>query len=393
MGRWFTTASIGFLVQGMFRLYCHFLLPMVSPVGDAVPPPLPGTTEFHPPAFLKVAEEHFPKHEWTKTAAVKWQRGEQMFLFAESADPEGTGDGNTVRLEPLALLWKDPRNPDAAPYRLVAQKGRVQFENSFFQEAFDLSGADPGRIVWGSLEGTVEIYGPDGLQVQGRDFVFSEESLELYSYYPVQFAYGPSAAEEMTVAGTAAQLNLRFIKADDAVLGRDLPRVGGLESLNLRQNVKLQFHYLQDGLPVDAEVSSQGPFEFEFQKRTATFEEDVRIRQVRHLADGRTIQDRLVSQWLGIAFEELPDDKAASQTVSSTEPKFIAPALDRLKWRRVRAVGRQSRGNLPDVKVIVESEEHNLLANLHDLTYDAVDQVALLSDPKHVVVQRGQTRF
>ena len=391
MGRWFVAAMAGLLVQGVFRLYCFFMLPVLAMHGDAVPPPLPGATEFNPPVFRKAAEEHLADFPWTQNAAVKWQRGENIFLFAESAEPESNGDGNTVRLEPLAMLWKDPRNPDAPPYRLVASKGRMQFENSFFQGGFDLAGADPGRIVWGSLEGEVLISGPDGLEVRGRDFVFSEDSAELYSYYPVTFAYGPTGERQTAIRGSADQLNLRFVAASTPVLGKDLPRVSGLESLKLRQNVQLQIAYIQSGKPVQANVSSKGPFEYEFQKQSASFEQDVRVNQQQQLSDAREVYDRLVCEWLGLAFEKDPQLTEAQE--ESDEPEFESPELDKLRLRRVRAVGRQGRGTQAISKVIVESQAQGILGNMHDLTYDAIERVAVLQDPQEVIVQRGQTRF
>ncbi|MCA9045133.1 MAG: hypothetical protein KDA69_12475 [Planctomycetaceae bacterium] len=394
MQRWYVALIAALLLSGAYQAYSYLLLPLVATHGEAVAPPLEGATEFHPPVFKEVANDHFADFPWTSNAAIKWQRGENTFLFAETAEPDESGDGRVVKFAPLALLWSDPEKPDAAPYRIVAQSGRIQFENAFFDEAFDLTQVNPGRIIGASLDGAVLINGPDALMVQGRDFVFSETNAELTSYNAIKFVQGPAGDKASRIRGSADGINVLFIPTTDPVLGKDLPRVAGIQSLKLRQNVRLEFDSIEKGGPSNVLVTSRGPFQYDFPSRQATFEEDVRVTQTKRDKSGKSMADRLVCHALGLLFEPDPtrQDEKKPKPDASSESQSLSE-LRTLRLRKVHALGLPENKTQSGSKVILESQSQQILGNLSDLRYDPVERIAELRDGQQVIVQRGDTRF
>ena len=384
MQRYLIAVLTALFLTGSYRLYAHFVVPLTASTVAPAAPPLSGHSDFQPPIFKKVAEAYLADVAWTHSdAAWKWQRGEEAFLFAQDVRPE-PGEGNLVRMDSLAMLWKDPRRPEDVPYRLIADSALIQFENSFFDSAIDLANAEPGRIVWASLEGEVRIDGPDGLSVDGRQFSFSEESAQLYSDYPVAFEYGPTPRDQTRISGTANQINISLTPSDEPVLGQDMPRVAGLSALMLRRNVKLDCSFVSGGTPQTAHITSAGPFEYDALKRTATFDTDVHLTR-KTQRSGQSMTDELDCQWLEIEFE-------AEDGSPPTEDGFAA-AFDGIRFRMMRAEGIPRRLGGQISNVVLKSEEHDLVATMQDLVYDALNRVAVMTDEWQVDVRRGDSRF
>src|SRR5690606_4915882 len=113
----------------------------------------------------------FPDSPWTHTAQQTWQMAESAYLYFNEYE-RVPGAGNSILISPVAVFWKDPKRPDEHVYRMLAERAQIKFQNSFFDSAISLSSANPGRIVWASLEGKVHIDGPDGLKIDGQNFKF-----------------------------------------------------------------------------------------------------------------------------------------------------------------------------------------------------------------------------
>lgn len=373
-------------LSATYRLYASYVVPRTESVFTPSPPPLSqfGGSGLQPAVFAETAEEHFPDAPWTRTAEFKWQRGDQAFLFSDEIAREDE-TGNMVRFSPLAILWKDPQRPEARPYRLIAEGARLQFENQFFDSAIHFSNANPGRIVWAVLEGAVHIDGPDGLVINGEQFVFSEESAQLYSDRTLTFHYGPTPEDQTQVSGTAEQVTLRLEPTEEPLFGHDMPRIGGLAGMMLRRNVDIDMHFEQQGKPAQAKITSTGPFEYDVSKQTATFESDVRIRRSTTHA-GRRMEDSLACEWLGLKFER--DETATAET-----PATGTNLLDGLEFRRMRALTNPYNGGPRGRPVELRSEEHDLHATMQELAYDARTRILKMIDERQVMVQRGPARF
>jgi hypothetical protein len=386
MPRVLVTLLTVFCLSATYRLYASYVVPLTESVSAPSPPPLSqfGEGGLQPTVFAEIADEFFPDAPWTRKAELKWQREDQAFLFSNEITREDE-TGNMVRFSPLAILWKDPKRPEAPPFRILAEGARLQFENQFFDSAIHLSNANPGRIVWAVLEGEVHIDGPDGLVLDGEQFVFSEESAQLYSDRRITFRYGPTPEDQTRVSGSAEQVMLRLEPSDEPLFGHDMPRIGGLAGMMLRRNVEIDIHFEEKGKPTQARITSTGPFDYNVARQIVTFEDDVRVRRWTTPADAR-LEDSLACEWLGIEFEQA---EKAGQQRSATGQNF----LDGIQFRRMRALRNPYNAGRPGTQVVLKSDEHDLHATMQELAYDARTRVLKMIDDRRVTVTRGPARF
>lgn len=397
MNRWLVAVVAALCTTGTFRLYSQVVLPLTQLRSAPIPPPMVGETDFQPLIFAKTAEEFFPDAPWTLTAKVKWQRpDESAFLFAETVEREKAGHGNAVKMTRVAILWKDPQRPGAPPFRLIANSAHIQFENPFLGQAIDLTSAKPGRIVNASLDGAVLIDGPDGLRILGRDFVFSEQAAQLYSDHPVQFAYGPSANDELAVEGQAGRIVLDLTPTTQPVLGEDMPLIAGISTLQLRSNVELRLTFESEGRPAAAKLTCRGAFDYDFETKTAVFSEDVLVQRFSEAGPSASVGDELSCDQLQLQFEETkPPDDARPLFAGPREQSSPANGgwLDGLKLRSAHASGKAEFNGQPAVPVVVRSTGTNVTARCSELQFDQQQSTATLADPHGVKVLQGSTLF
>ncbi|MCA8995360.1 MAG: hypothetical protein KDA80_00170 [Planctomycetaceae bacterium] len=393
MRRLIVTITVTSLLSVSFLLYCAIITPLTRAEMAPALNPLASETEFRPPSLISITEEFFPDDPWTKEASFSWQRSTDSYLFSENVNiVESTDPGipsNSVEMKPLAILWKDPRRPHVAPFRLLAEKAYVQFERPFFGDSDKFGDSDPGRIVWASLEGPVHIDGPDGLQLDGRQFVFSERAAQLWSDAEISFAYGPSEKDGTQVLGHANKINLSLVPSNDAVLGKDLPRIAGVAQVMLRQNVHLEITSPKQGKVERAIINSAGPFEFDLISGLATFDRDVKVdHYVKE--KGRTKFQKLTCEWLGIQFTEPPDHDVKTNANGWSSGKSLFSGR---KFWKMSAQSRPTPGRPNPPRVVLESEEHGIIATMQYFMYNAIEKIAVLTDDKQVRVERGETTF
>ncbi|SFH80702.1 hypothetical protein [Planctomicrobium piriforme] len=382
MSRFLITMTVMGCLLGASQVYSFMITPMTAVVASKGPELPPEETAIRPPAmFEQQAMEVFPDAEWTHTAEQTWQMAENVSLYFREHQ-RVPGSGNTIQISPVAIVWKDPKRPGAKPFRVLAQRAQIKFQNSFFDTAISLTDAKPGRIVWGSLEGAVHIDGPDGLQIDGQNFKFEEESLQLYSDYPIKFAYGPTPQDKRQLSGTANQIQLTFLPSSEALLGRDMPRIAGLAQVLLRRNVVLDTIFEQQGIPRAARLTSAGSLLYDAVKREATMDDQVRVTH-RMNKLGKTLQDAIACEWLHLQFESTKP----TAVVEEPSPKG---AFEGLVFRSLRAQGSLAGKG---TRLKVTSDEQDVTAVMQDLTYDAIQRRAVMVDQEQVVIQRGQATF
>lgn len=345
-------------------------------------------TGYQPPVLSDTAAKYFADVTWLQSGNIKTFQSQETFFYTQEVERDANS-GNQVRMSPIAILWKDPRRPDERPFRIIAEKGIIQFENQFFDTALQLTDVKPGRIVWGTLEGLVHIDGPDGLQIDGQQFVFSEKSGQLYSDYSVSFRYGPTQNDRTEVAGTADKLNISLTPSEDPVLGRDMPRVAGVSVITLRQNVELAATFFQEGVRHQARLTCDGPFEYDAIKKLAAFNNRVRVIH-KEPVGVRLLTDLLESEQLALQFV------AATPPSQLPGVKTDAPSgkmFDDLVLKQVEALGSTAGLGGRSSQVHVQSEKHDLNATMQQLRYDFLDRFATFVDPQQVVAKRGDTTF
>ncbi|WP_437223993.1 hypothetical protein SH661x_003440 [Planctomicrobium sp. SH661] len=382
MRRFLVTFITVTTLAAAYRVYSAVLIPLTEmkeidrPLVDPMESDLRG-----PAAFEQQAAQVFPEFTWTHRAQQTWQMAEHAYLYFNEYE-RVPGAGNSIQISPVAIYWQDPKRPGSKPFRVLADRAQIKFQNSFFDAAIALSSVNPGRIVWASLEGPVHIDGPDGLTIDGQNFKFEEDSSQLYSDHAIAFSYGPTEQDQRRISGTADQLQLAFTPSQESILGKDMPRVGGLAQILLRRNVVLDMTFQQQGEDRQAKITSAGSFLYDVLKREATLDDQVRVV---HIADpARTARkDTIECAWMQLQF----DSTSPADPVSETSP---AKAFDGLVFRSMRAQGSDNgRGS----RLKVTSDEQQLAAVMQDLTYDASRRRAVFIDQQQVVIHRGEVKF
>ncbi len=371
------------------RLYSAILNPLTSVVVSTGPELHAAETSIRAPAlFEQQAMDVFPDAPWTHHAEHTWQIAQSVSLYFRELHRIAE-TGNTVKISPVAILWRDPKRPDAPPYRMMAERAQVKFQNSFFDDAISLTDAKPGRIVWASLEGAVHIDGPDGLRIEGQNFKFEEEALQLYSDYPIEFAFGPTPTDQRTIAGTAHQIELKFQPSTDPNLNRDMPRIGGLAQVQLRRNVTLDSSFQQQNEPRHIRLTSEGSLRYDVVKAECVIDDQVHIVH-QALKNQVKLTDVIDCDWLRLQF--VPKTPVIAADGMSLPPQETSPqeAFDNLQLKAIQAKGTlQGKGG----RLKITSEDQQMSATMQDLFYDAVSRHAVLIDQEQVSIQRGDMTF
>ncbi|WP_437206555.1 hypothetical protein [Planctomicrobium sp. SH664] len=378
MSRWVITTVALLGLIGAYQLY---KVTVVAQIGEAVtqapPAVLPESTS-RPAIITEVASRHFADAPWTQSQDVQVMQKESLFFFTQKYDRH-QADRRSVQLTPIALLWHDPKRPDAAPYRMIAQTGRITFENPFFGQAISLAGDKAGRILGIKLDGAVTIDGPDNLAIAGENFIFTEDPAHLYSDGPVKFRYGPSEKSELQLAGTAVGLDVSLIPDPTGSLGDTLPRVSGVAGMLLRRDVVLDLQYKQNQTPFHVHVVS-GSLSYDTARHVAEFASQVEITRT-YPKEKSTLTDRLNCGWLGLEF-----DQATSENMDRQPQQQMKSLFEGLTFRKLRATPSQNRSRNSRVKVF--SEENQLQIESQDLIYDLPRRTITLQDDELVHVKR-----
>jgi hypothetical protein len=356
-----------------YRVYAALLgpltMPHVLPDEHKGPPVAP---EIKPLSITgRMAGAHLADHDWVSSAKYQLQRGEETFIYFHSQRRIDDDRQNKMRVTPFAMVWKDPKSQTAAAYTLSCESAVIEFDSK-------VQLGMTGRIIKGQLEGKVRLAGPDGLEIQGRNFLFEEKALRLHSDNPIQFRYGPRAGHFEQLVGRADQFDVTLEDAAESVLGHDLPRVGGLLRIALGRNVELNLVMDDDGQPAPVQVLCKTRLIYDVKQMIATFIDDVRVRRL--TSDPGTPEqfDWLSCDQMQLMFREAG---GAEQIAAAGSPQGgVVPAsatksnerreealglsLD-LEFERLSAVG-------SDMKV--GSEENELTARMERLFYDAIER-------------------
>lgn len=361
------TVSTAACLCGAYEAYALFVSPLFSPhaevagdrkkSGDDRSPP-------KPPENRRQAEKHLADQPWAPDSKYQFRTEAGFFYFDEWEKIEQTGK---VRFHPFAMIWRPQgHDPQKDPYTIISESALVEFA-----ERFEVTNPRPGRVVGGALEGAVQIRGPEGLVINGKNFNFAEAALRIWSDHDVSFLY---AAHK----GHGQGLELDLIPAPGPVSG-DKPAVSGVRTIRLRKEVHMELvSRTSSGVKADDTVfvDSQGNFEYQVEAHVAIFQKNVRVN--RPTGGGKS--DRLNCELLTLIFE--PEESPAVQSAGTAEAR-PTPAGENgfdtvggnLAFRRLRAEG-------PVVTVV--SQRSDLEGWMNELTYDAQARVVALRDARRV---------
>lgn len=409
MSRFRLTFGVALLMTATYQLYAQWAVAFVRIESQARPPLSSAHAPAPPTTFESPAEQVLPDEDWIRNAGYTFQRGEELFLYANSAKPvqpaspdlEGNGGAERIELRPFVLIWKNPDQPDATPYVVRCDSARVQFENPV-EISFDSE--SPGRLKAATFDGDVRISGPDGLRIEGERFDFSEESLSLYSGVPLWFSYGPTADSPDHVQGSASSgIRVDFIASAEPELGRDMPRIGGVERVRLLRNVVLDCVFEErdeKGAPqlATAHIQCDESFDFNAVDREAIFLKNVSVRRPTGGPEDPNEADTLRCHQLSLRFVESREAKDLPVDVANVGPPLLERKSDRsrrpfggLRVKELNAQGDRASGN----RATLESDSRQVIAQFQELVYDFDTSTATLSDTAEetdrVLIQRNTT--
>ena len=383
--RSFLTISTAVGLSGLYGAYAHVTDAVLTTASIRNGENLTDLGPILPPKNAReIADRWLPSQPWAAHAAYQLRTADgKSYVYYESW--ERTDSDMAVRLKPFALVWMpDGQDPDEEPIRIISDSAYFRFTSEF-----SLTGGSPGRVTAGSLEGNVRILGNDGLDVVGKNFVFSESAMRVYSDDHVKFTHGLNH-------GHALGLQIELIR-DTTTDPNDAMAVAGFKSVQLRRNVVMDL-MLGEKLPADQEkpgqpradakqptpvtVTSAGSFTFNTQTNIATFEKDVHVLKPVESNGHDTLQcDKLT-----LFFE--PDKRAKQDVAKKTAAKESALTSDgaerefqgiddNLTFRRLQADGKD---------VVLTSGVNKMRAHMGKLEYDAQSRVAVLTGEKPVRV-------
>lgn len=392
------TVSTAAALSALYGVYSLSVSPLLESAAE-LPAANGGAVEISKPPRenIRLAERYLASHPWAADADYQL-RTDDAVLYAqtlESFDDQVDGATRTaIRFAPFAIIWwrdgfddAESREDGQEPITIVSEKAVLTFSNRF-----EFPSGDAGRVVAGALEGPVHIRGEEGLRIDGRNFYYSEDAMRIWSDNAVEFAYGPHH-------GNAHGMQIEVVPPENAA-DREQVRIGGVDSVRLLRDVRMNL-VPGDGSSGDAaqaaaddepsgsdpgpvQVQSAGSFDFVFDTRTATFEEQVHVK--RPTAAGQF--DRLRCDLLTLVFEpggsgsKKKKDEPAENAEKNSD-SFLG-LEDNLAFRRMQAEGKS---------VTLVSDENDLQAEMTRLTYDERDGQVELIDKNLVRVRHKQSRL
>ncbi|MEX0586005.1 MAG: hypothetical protein WD176_05145, partial [Pirellulales bacterium] len=338
--------------------------------------------------YHRLLAQFFPADSWSLKNPKILESEHGLLLI----DKYQTIGGTSIELSPLAMVLfpsQAVRNdPERAGEALVLEAPRAVLE---FDKTIDLARARIGNLKGGRLIGAVTIRSnqklptpEDDLLITTRDVQLTEERIRTPE--PVEFRLGPNH-------GSGRELVIRLrSRRDSRTEGAAGPNVAGLRMLELLRDVQMHFQMSGPGLlpgsknqhtvakpapsagrlaapsnsPV--QITSRGPFRFDFTTYEASFEEQVDVLRLNPDAPS----DQMTCEQLTVGFA--PREQA-STAAAATGRKEKIPALE---VRRLRAQGNP---------VIVRSPSTGASARCQTLVYDLKTGKLTLDDPQRVMLR------
>ncbi len=383
---------------GAFRVYALVVGPMTRmKVMPVVPPVTRIEGSGHASHAARDAAKNFlSRQPWAQNAKFTWEHHDQKFIYFNEIGPvQGKGqieNKNQYRFRPFAMIVRNPKNPEEPPTVLAADEARVTFKEKI--EQFGAGDSGDNRIVGAELDANVSFTGPNGLSLTGSHFVFSEATRSLYSDEPLQFTYGPTEKSQTRLVCDAEDIAVTLQAGDSDLLGKDLPRIADFEHLTLRRNVRFQIDYENRGVLTPVRVTSAGSFEFNRERRKASFDRDVELVQRTSTAGNPPLHNVLECQRLELLFDDPPAADPAPARDTGRKPDRKQELWDQklrslagLTLHYIVAFSPPRDAETPP-KVKFTSEENSLTAAMDRVTFNALDGVLSITDPVQSEIER-----
>ncbi|RIK84387.1 MAG: hypothetical protein DCC68_01535 [Planctomycetota bacterium] len=412
-----------------YLVYALIAVPLIEPRVQRVETDDPirfGSDDSPTAAYAPLFRRLFPSDSWVMKNPKLLESDQGVLLIK---DYDGV-DARSIRLAPFAMILfpsEGARN-DESRYGeaivLEAPEAILEFDN-----ALDLSRAKIGNLKGGRLVGNVTIRsdqkqpGPeDDLLISTRDVTLGETRIETQA--PVNFRLGRNV-------GSGRVLRIHLAPRDG---GRARgPVLGGLEAMELVYDVKMRFQMSGEGLlpgksdkprsvtaakpgateqatarnlvpaldptgliarqylptsdkpqpPI--EITSRGPFRFDFARQEASFERDVDVLRVNPVGES----DHLTCDWLAVGFSPRAEPKraspqAAEDNADEPDDRDKPERMPPLEVRRLRASGRP---------VVIRSPSTGASARCEKIEYDLKTGRVTMEDSARVMLRSPQNEI
>jgi len=369
------------VVSGLFGLYMVYALVMNALIGvqtleQPIPKSLPAPERPSEPREL--AEKYLISPEsdsWELDADYMVNRERSHLYFNDwvhrsyhPGDPE-----NAIEFTPFAMVLKSKTD---RPVTMQSESARVRFSNRFSMER-----PDTGRPVEGALQGKVRITGPDGLEIVGRNFVYSEENGNIYSDEMVEFQFGKHQ-------GRADGIQLD-VMIDRTRISKEEFAVAGLNKITFRGKVFLEVYPEQTENIDKLVVNCDGGLVFDTKLNVATFRDRVSVVAPSGFSNTKSDQpDSLNCDILKLLF--------ASETAKTDQTLADASDQDDEEFRGLQddLVLTEIDASAVSRRVTFVSKQNGLEAEMDKFHYNQITRVATLQDPSdQVVVSHRQTKI
>ncbi|MCH5372541.1 MAG: hypothetical protein JJ992_01085, partial [Planctomycetes bacterium] len=299
----------------------------------------------------------FPQGSWELDGPKVLETESGMLLLKELKEL----DEYRLEMKPCTLVFfsgEEQPGGERRPTVLQASESAVLT----FEEPLNLARGQIGRLASGLLNGSVTIRSPettpgagDSLEILTDNVHLTAEQIEAPGQ--VQFGFGKNT-------GRGRHLIITLDPARPRAAGKmEQMAIGELRTLELVQVDYIRMHLdnsKRAGKPstsknkprlpaqVDIQVTCSGPFLHNFQKKVASFQDDVRV--VRSNPDGR--DDLLTCSRLSAYFTSRPEQKGTA----SKNDVAAQTGLSGMEVERIEAVGSPVNLDVPTYDAAVKAE-------------------------------------
>ena len=320
---------------------------------------------------VRVATTYLSEQRWAADSAYMFRSGE-AFIYTQSWSHQ-PGDPR-IKFTPFAMVWvQKNRDGREQAVSMVSDSALLRFASGF-----DEVRPNPGRVVGAVLDGEVQIKGPDGLAIVGKQFVFDESAPSLVSTNPVEFWYASHH-------GHGRSLNVKLIPAEGPP-GRDRPHVFGIRTIRLGSGINpstrefepvwLVVRMPQQGQQKPVRVHARD-LEYDVSQNVAQFSQSVRAYSKTEAAGW----DSLECDDLLLRFRPVPKastvETVAAKTPEIPDSRQFQQIETDLEFHQLEATGKL---------VKIKSDQQNLRAWMQRMEYDMVKHQLKLTDPREVHV-------
>ena len=387
------TLAIAISLLGLYALYSVGIQSLVvMPIRPEQPVDEDEYSEAQRPAEnVRVAMTHIPEANRDWAARSKYMlRAEQAFVYTESWQ-QVPDNNKRIRFDKFAMVWVTiDKDGQEQAVSIVSDHALLEFAS-----AFDERTPNPGRVVRAVLEGDVKISGPDGLSVNGHNFIFDEAELNLFTVNPVNFRF-------QSHSGSASRMAMKLIPAEGPP-GRDRPHVYGVESIKLIANPSLPKHrfvLLEVQMPQGDEVQTvkvkcQGDMEYTVGTNTAVFTKDVIVWTGPENKIDRLDCYKLTMQFVPkkrVASDDSLVASIKSDSEKRRENQYQSVERD-LEFSRLLAESQFEAAGQHGQPVKIDSKSQSSKASMGRLAFDAQTRILSMSskerEPFVRVIQNG----